>query len=204
MKTSTQLAIVAMVCAAILLGMGFVGRADQPAAVPTRLAVIDMVRVFNNYQKTLDQQQQLKRQGERIRDEEQKRKRAIEKAKLDMDAFKPGTPEYNQASEKVLKMSVELRAFQELMLQKIANNQKLWTEAIYKEITDAVATYAKSHGLSVVLYLDEFDIKSNTTKELLEKIRQKKVIYHDSRLDISQDILNMLNEQYRRSKAGGS
>jgi len=98
------------------------------------------------------------------------------------------------AMDKAMKKGLELQNFSSYMEQKLTMEQRVRTAALYKKINDAVATYAKTNNVSLVIVTDKDDMHdARTPQELQQRITLRKVIYADEKLDITRTIIENMN-----------
>ncbi len=173
--------------------------ADKPSPAPTRVAVVDMVKVFNDYERTKEINKRLARRQEELKAKRKELIDKIEAVKAELDNFQPDSKDYYERQKKLFKMSVELKSYTQVATEDIKREFRLMTEDIYKQIVNAVKDVAESSGYDLVLYLDAVKIQGDSFPALLEKIRQRKVIYSSKHIDITQHVLNYINQKYKLS-----
>jgi len=191
----------------LLVGAGWWGwntsRAQTPAAVPMRIAVVDVSKVFNEYQQTKDLNSQFDQRRKEIEAEAEKRREAINQKKLELDAFPPDSPDYLARHKELLRLQIELDVYLRVVEADLRRERKVWMEQTYKQITEAVARLAKQRGYALVLTYEELDTDVADEGALRQQIMLRKVIYADPRVDLTQPVLEELNRQYKR-KGGGA
>ena len=168
--------------------------------MPTRVAVVDMVKVFNNYERTKQVNQRLARRQDQMKAKRKEMIDKIEAIKAELENFQPDSKDYYERQKKLFKMTVELKTYTQVAAEDIKREFRLMTEDIYKQILSAVKDVAESTGYDLVLYLDAAKIQGDSFPALLEKIRQRKVIYSSKNIDITQTVLNYINQKYKLSK----
>jgi Skp family chaperone for outer membrane proteins len=195
-----------MVIALGLLGgmMMWKDSLGQPApasapAVPARVAVCDVQEIYANYDRAKDLLTKLNDDRQAAQAENEKRGKAADALQAELTALKPGSPEYenrlNQMERMTIDRKVELQYQEALMLRK----HRQMTAQLYSEILAMIGTAAREQGINLVLYRDRDLLETDETMELLAQIRNRKVLYCDSSLDITQTVLARLNEAYRAS-----
>jgi Skp family chaperone for outer membrane proteins len=75
-----------------------------------------------------------------------------------------------------------------------------YTKEVYQDVLDAVDKVAKERGYQLVLFKESANLTSRTYDELLEQIARRKVLYSDSSLEITDDVLKRLNRDYAVKK----
>ena len=118
----------------------------------------------------------------------------------------------------VLDSSLRSRLYREkkvLEAQQKADNEifraeylAVYTEkktAIYNEVIKIAATIGKDRGYDLILRAEEAQLDSDllTEKNITSKIQQRVVLYHAAPLDITEEVIRGLNEEFERRKAAG-
>jgi len=175
----------------------------QPATAwpATRCAVIDIVRVFNEFQQTKDLNEILRQRGEELKAESENRRKALEQKKAELEAFPPGGEDYVKRYRELMRKQVEFNAWLQMMQAEIQREFRIWTKKTYGQILDAVTQLATERGIDIVLYIDQPQIEADTAAGMQEQIRRRKVVWASKAVDITDMILERLNREYRR--AGG-
>lgn len=73
--------------------------------------------------------------------------------------------------------------------ERIVNNQR----SAFDAATKAVAAYAKSKGIEIVLQLRQGDLTAKTQSELSSEIFLREVLYAGDALDVTSDVIAQLN-----------
>ncbi len=199
MKRSTLLltVLIAMGTTAALLSHGFAQAPAAPPATPTRVAVCDVAKVFNNYQRAKDLTAEFEQRRRRIKVEDDRRDARLKQLQATLSALKPGSKEHETRLAEYMKASIERQVWRKMQEELAIRQHRRLTEEMYKEILRAVDAVAKERGFDLVIYLENVPIASASTSELLNKIAQRKVLYHDPRIDITQTVLQRVNSRYR-------
>lgn len=174
------------------------GSSTQPAA--TRVAVCDIVEVFNNYAKADELSLQLETRRQKIQKDSEERTRQIEDLKAEIGALKPGSPQYTDRTEQLWRLQAEQEASQNAESAVIGNWHHEATKQMYDEIIDVVGQVAHQKGYDMVLFHSTEEVKSDTTPELLAQISRRTVLYSAEDLDVTADVIAQLNDEYHKSK----
>lgn len=195
------LVIFALVGLAALLTTA-VAQPAAPAGGP--IAFCDLVMVFNNYQRAKDMTTELNERRKAIEAERTKRGKAVEALQMELQNYKKGSSQYEKTLNEVQRQSIELEAYLRFQEQLALREHRSLTEEMYKEIVTAVAQAAKRQGVSVVLQREQEQLNSDDTKAMLQQIYNRKVLYFNESLDITDAILTSLNQAYKARKPAGS
>jgi len=199
MKVSklSALTILALLAGTFALTRSMAQPAPDPAPAATKVAVCDVVEIFNNYQRAKDLTAKLNERRTAIQTENNERGKKIDDMEDELKALKPGSKEYEGRFNERQRLIIERDAwlkFQETLA--IREHHRL-TEEMYNEIQDVIAALAKDRGFHIVLFRDPKNLVSQSTAELLQQINLRKVLYSDNSVDLTEDVLRRLNETYR-------
>ncbi|MCH7870115.1 MAG: OmpH family outer membrane protein [Planctomycetes bacterium] len=163
----------------------------------TRVATIDVVLIVNEYQRQKDLSEEMLRLQQALSAESETRTQKIDAAQAELNAFNPTDPAYKKTMQDLFAMRIDYKNWHELKQAMMTGEVAVWTHTIYKEIVDSASSIAQREGIDVVLYRDEFPPVINDVQEMRNIIRQRKMIYSNPQIDMSQAVLSALNAAYR-------
>ena len=204
MKTSKTLllAVGALAAWTILLGnLGAQPRRDAKAVL-TRVAVCDVAEVFNNYKRAKDLTAKLDARRQRIKSENEKRGKAIEALQMELEGLKEGSKKYEQTFNEIQRLTIEREAWLQFEDSLALRDHHRLSREMYEEIVAMVAAIAKSKGLDLVLYREGKTPPTQNITELLRVIRARKVLYSAETIDITEETLRSINQNYSRASKG--
>ncbi len=198
MKGSKRLilAVVVLLGGAVWLGRSF-AQNTVISAGPTRVAVCDVVQLFNNYQRAKDAGEKLNEGREAIRVENQKRIEAIENLRAQLGGLLEGSPEHEQKLNDVQLQEIQRQAWLKFEDTRLMREHHTMTKDMYNELREAVSQVAQEHGFTLVLYHMRGELESTETPQLLQQIQQRKVLYVAKDVDLTDIVLKRLNDNYQ-------
>ena len=165
------------------------------------IAVIDIPVIFKNH--TL-----FKKQMDELKDSVDAAEKALTqdrdqmKAMVDqLQAFKPGTPDYKQLEEKVAKLQADLQVKVSMQKKDFMEREARIYFNTYNQVTQTVASFAQRHNITLVLRYNSNEIDPTNRQSVLEGVNRP-VIYQNN-IDITYDILNVLNAGVAQRPAVG-
>jgi len=192
-----------MLAAALLAGAVVLTRSPaqtRPTAVAaTRVAVCDVVGIFNNYQRAKDLTAKLNERRRSIQAENEQRGKEIEAIKMELEGLKKGSREYEKRFKEMQRRTFDRAAWLKYEESLAIREHHRLTREMYTQIQETVATVARRQGFHIVLFRDPEKLTSQNTSELLRQINMRKVLYSDDRVDITEETLRTLNETYKAS-----
>lgn len=172
----------------LLLSVGLIGLfgLDFSAAAQNsfKLGVVDTQQVFENYEKSQEAngilqtaQDRLKNQLKDVQNEIETMEERLTKQKLFLD-----DPETETLENDIRLKRQEFQRDLEVGQESIVAKQKELVEPILKEIEDLLQKVGKSEGYSLIL-----------EKRLV-------TLYVDTKYDLTERVLKLLNDQYEKEK----
>jgi Skp family chaperone for outer membrane proteins len=191
MQRTWQLAL--LVCLFALGSRWFGGvRADeQPQSAkdgPTRVALVDSVRLLTNYPRFNELQEELKK---RIKDENDKLNQRAEELKplaAEAQSYPASSPERKKLELEIRKALTEIQAERFKLNAELTKQNAEICNTCYRTVQAEVVRYAESKGIQIVLRYTESETKESDNLETVMQRVQTQVIYHAG-LDITDEVL---------------
>jgi len=179
----------------------------QPAKDPccgTKVAVVDLVEVFNEFDQTKVLGQQMGELTARLSQEADRRVEEIKAAAEQLKATNPDTPDWNKRNRELKLMKLNFGVWKEIERETLEGDHLRWTKRTYQTLTDEVARVAQAKGYDLVITREvlETDIPGMKMDILRQQIFNRKVVYSASEVDLTQEVLLNLNAAFE--KAGGA
>jgi Skp family chaperone for outer membrane proteins len=192
---------------AMAIGLPLAVSASAQAAI--KAGVVDLVEVTNSYERTKDASADLQVEQANLKAASEPKVKALEDLRLKRDGFNKGTKEWQQLDDQGLKAEVELRNELALEQVKIERRHRDVLLEMYREITTVVDRLAKQKGLDLVftqafLAPPQIDVdKSKGLDDLKNRIVGQRILYPADVVDLTQDVLKILNADYKAKKPAG-
>jgi len=185
--------------AVVVLGSRSDTNAQAVGVDPGKVAVVDVIRIFNECQQTKDVNERFQLRDEKFVGQRQKLKEAVDQKEDELEAFARGSKEYIERFKQWVQLQIDYGATIKIHQRKIVRDQVFWTRRTYTQIVQAVEEVAKARGLLLVLYRDDMDLQTDDLQDLGSRLRDRKVVFSAAGLDITQDVLDKVNRDYRAS-----
>ncbi len=201
MKSSRTLWILAVLLLAVVAIFSRSSAQDAPvvaAAKPTRVAVCDVAAVFNKYQRAKDLNEEFAQKRKVIAAEDKKRIDVIKQLEEMIKGLEPDSKIYDQKLAQMQELALKQSVWRKMQEQTAMRWHRRLTEEMYRKILAAIETVAKKQAYDLVIHREDIPIASQTTTELLNKIAQRKCLYHNPAIDITDAVLNWVNSQYAK------
>jgi Skp family chaperone for outer membrane proteins len=187
-----HLAIIVM-CGAIAAAAAAPAAAQQaPAGPATHVAVVDIGLIFKQHER-------FKTAMDKMRDEVMQAENGL-KAERDringlveqLKGFNVGSPEFKKLEAEVAKAQGDFNVTAQLQKKDFMDREAQVYLQVYKEIESAVEQFAKQHRIAAVFRFDGEPTDESNRENILRGIT-KPIVYYDTGIDITNDILKMLN-----------
>ncbi|MGZ0165375.1 MAG: OmpH family outer membrane protein [Planctomycetales bacterium] len=193
--------VVALACCigltAPAMGQNQPGAATPAAApaAPVKIGLVDMARVFKEYNKFEDMRASLKAEMEIALAEAKRIAAEAEKVKEELKLLKPGSAEFIKRETDLAQLSSDFET-----KRKVANVQYQRKEAeifqnIYVDSVGVIKLYAEHFKFSMVLRFNSAELDKENPSSLANGLN-KLVIYHRPQDDITDAVIDYLNRKY--------
>ena len=184
--------------------------AAAPALAELKLGMLDVPQVTNNYERSKDAEADFLTQREKLKAEAAPKVQALEQLREKRDQLNKGTKAWQDADEELLKAQVEVRNWVLLEQVKIDRAQTTVLLEMYREVTRATERLAKEKGLDIVfteIFLAPPRInveEAQNLEDLKQRIVNQKIVYPSTIVDLTQDVLKVINGEYKARKGGAA
>lgn len=180
----------------LLLPVGAAGAQDPQASSAPRIAVVNLPQVFDGYRMTKDLEQRFDNKRLAIREEAENRRQSMDNQRAALEAFDPASKDYTERREELLRQQIEFQVWLEFEEQRLKAEHMSWLLQIYQTVGQVVERAASRRGIDLVLTYDEISTDVADSFALRQQFLLKKVLYFSHRLDLTEQVLKELNEQY--------
>ena len=170
-------------------------QAQQAGASP--VAVCDIAKVFAEYQRAKDLTKRLNDKKGELENEDGRRKNALEALQAELEGFRPGSEQHTKTMEKMEQVIVEREVWMKVEQGALLRQNATLTKEMYEELRTALAELAQQRGIVQILQLESGELGGRNPQEMMAQMINKKVLYSSPTIDLTDTILQKLNEAYR-------
>jgi len=145
------------------------------AELQGRIGYIDLSRSFDEYQKTKDFDKQLEKKGDMKQQEREKLVQEIRKMREELELMNK-----NSREKKEVDIEAKIKSLQEFdqgAKTDLTKERDNMVKDILKEMSDVIKEYGQKNGYSIIL-------------------NDRVLLYGENSMDITNDIIKVLNENY--------
>ena len=194
-RQMSTLIVTLTVAVTLLLVVSLQGQ-PAPAAAPTRVAVVDVQKIFRSMDEQSGVNAELTQQAERLQREEQEKVSAVKSRQADADLLSKESDAYRQALGDIERMTIELQVWRQFMQRKLEQERTLRVQDLYNKILGGIDRLAQREGYDLVLQKDTQDFRPENQQQLTAMILGRKVLYASDKLDITDAVTQMLNNEF--------
>ena len=166
-----------------------------------KVATANPSKIFFNMKEKADVQARLADEHKKLQDEERSKRQKVEDLRSALDLIKPDAPQYEQANKDFTQAAIEFKNWGELSQAQSARNDKRQTKMLFDKIMAAISELAKQRGYDLVIAEQPpINIEKTTAEMLPQLLLQREVLYSASSIDITNDVVTKLDEQYNAQK----
>lgn len=188
---STTALIGAALAGAVLFGGG--DASSQDASGASRIAFLDLAEVVRKYDRSSRIDEELEKERLKYDQEFRKLRQELEKKKADLEILVRGTEKYREKREEIAREGFLLEYRRKEAERTLRDSKTRMMLMIYTEIKNEAATYALKSGYQAVMLANDAAIEARAPEEVPALISLRTVIYWDKSLDITDEILEILN-----------
>lgn len=197
------------VIAAVLV-VGFIahmetrGQAGGGGAAPVSVAVVDLEGVFKNLAERTAIEADIKTKSSEIEKWEQEKTKELIQLRNDYDILDKDSQNARDLEKEIRRKVIALRVEKEDRVQTIQREAALNMENLYRKLLGATETVANAGGFQVVLTKESTPrLTGANQQQVLQVIQQRKLLYANPSLEITQQVLQKMNNDYANAANPG-
>ena len=197
---------IVLALALLLGGVGYVTAYAGYAllASPTAEAVVDIQRVVDNLHERTELEAQQRDRATKIQQAAEQKKKELDVLEEDLKLLTPGTPEYEETQRKWEQGSLELNVTLQYERQKLQREAQIQNERLFKKIIDAVGRVAQENGYDLVLSPESrFQLPTGNQQNPVRNVTLRHVLWHNGKNDITDQVVQLMNNEFA-NMVGGS
>ena len=164
----------------------------QPPAAGTRIAFIDVGKIFKNDARFKALMEDMKRDVQGAENLVREERDRIGKLEEDLRTYTKGTQAYQQLEEQITARKADLTVKVQIQGKQFQQRQAKIYYNVYQEVLQVTDYFCKQHGIDVVLQIKGDPVNPEVAESVIPYINKQVVWYADD-LDITKQILGELN-----------
>ena len=160
---------------------------------PARIGIVSVNRILTNSKKHAQWQDKMAVEEQTVRGEIEKLGKELEALQADMATRKVGSNDHMKLMRQALDKEAAHEARKQSYEREMSLKVQFWTESLYRDVLGVISTVAKEKGLDMVIAKEEVEFPSAGIRDLMLSIRTNKVLYHSEHMDITNEVLAILD-----------
>ena len=195
-KNRTLVSALAVVLTGFMALAGYQAHALSRMAQlePAVVATVDLLRVFDEVEEKAAAVQDLEAELQKLIDERNRRNQLLNRLEADLQDYPPGTQQYKDAQERLVHEALRFDGWSKFATRKmdLLNGEAM--QKVYLSIKAQAASIAEKNGYDLVLVDDELaQFIPGTEAEIMRQIASRRMLFSGPRIDITDDIINIMN-----------
>lgn len=170
---------------------------SQAAAGGERIGVVDFARIVKGFGKygrlaaehNAETAKSLKMLAEKAEE--------IRKLEESLKTLKEWGKKYTQVRIEIAQKTVEHRALVMSEQAKLNARALEMGKELMKDMRQVVSDYGRTKGYTIIVKREDLPVPVVDGDPLVEYVRQSSVLYHNQGMDLTADVLNLLNQKFK-------
>lgn len=169
-----------------------------PPAVAPVFGSIDLDAVFKNYEKVKATTDDMQAKALLKQQELQKLVADMKAASEKQSSLAPQSPEFKKFDQQLTQMKIQAQAAQEQAQKELSQLEAESLAGLYREIQSMVARVATWRGMTYVVKVSNEPVTAEDPNMVMAAM-SRTVLFADPRNDITQQVVQFLNSEYRKT-----
>lgn len=171
--------------------------AGRLIASPTVVGTVDVPRVLDALDELKAEVARSKAAAEDFQQAQAKRMQELEALNADLEDYVVGTPKHDEAQRLAKKAVIDLRAAASLAQMREQRTEQRAMLRVYNHIREASEAVSKRDGYGLIIMDDSAIPIPDDSRDVLGDISARRVLYASNTLDVTQLLIDYLNEQWQ-------
>jgi len=195
-----SLAVVVAAGMVLLGGFAFLGGASLLANKPAVAAAVDLEKVYDGLEEQKAADAALESMAAAMNADGEKRRKALDDLRAELESFKPGSPAFRETSNKIELELLRYNALVEFNRQKIEARRAEYIRGIYARVKETLATLSKEQGIDIVFLDDSIaPLDPSDAQRTMQQISARRMLYCNPSLDLTELLTTRMNDVFKAS-----
>ncbi|MHC5077635.1 MAG: OmpH/Skp family outer membrane protein [Planctomycetota bacterium] len=177
------------------------GNPGGEASKGLKIGFANIKEIIDQYARTKTLEDEIdkyrEKQTDAIEVQRKKRKELADELKM----LNRNSPIYTEKWKEARRIEMNIKLAEEELKFDLQLKLLSATREIYEDITREIKGFAEDKGYSVIFKVEKGEIESESKAELILKINSRGVLHYDKSLEISGEIIKIMNEKYTGKKS---
>jgi outer membrane protein len=172
--------------------------AAAPSNLPHKVGLIDMAHVFKNYEKFEALREDLKSEITASETKAKDMQQELADLQGNLKKLTEGSPAYAKAEQEIVRKAADFENFRRTVSRDFLKKESKIYLQVYTETSEAVKKYADYYKYTLIIRFSREQLETENPQALLQGMNRQ-VVYHRNEDDITNPVLDYLNDKYSRT-----
>ena len=172
---------------------------DKPAENTMPIGLVNIEKIAQQYKPFQKQVAELQEQAKELQTNAALKQSELQTVGSELQKTAQGTAEFQKFQAQYGRLQRELQAFVTEGQQKFRDKDLKLSLSLHREIDQVLKPYCKAKGIKLVVRMPGTSLDENQNQQQILQAVSRGVLYEDG-LDITDDVLKLLNEQSAKGK----
>ncbi len=167
-----------------------------------KVGVVDIREVYRSYDRTEKFSKTFVEKKNKAQEKMKSLEEEMKQIQKELNSLEPLSDLWKKRAKKYYQLESEKKLMEDLWKQDTKQMLGRTTADIYDTIRKVIQDYADKNGYDVILKVNQSDIKKQEMSRVNEQIATRSVLYFRKSMDLTDKMITILNEQYRKKNGG--
>ncbi len=164
----------------------------------TRIAVVDVQRVFESLEERTEVEASMQAKAEEAKAVQTDKQNVLRDLQADLEVLAKGSAAYEEKLEELERGLHELNAWREYQGKKINRMRAVQIEGLYRKVLETIGRVATDNAYDMVMFKEpEASFVGAKPEQLLALIGQRKLLWSSDELDLTDQVIDRMNSERR-------
>ncbi|MBO6512360.1 MAG: OmpH family outer membrane protein [Phycisphaerales bacterium] len=196
-RTITTLSIASILITALLAWTAGAS-SSRPPAQPTAIATVDIMSVIEGLNERDVLKAELEARTEARQEQLNEVLKQLEALDADIQMLKQGSDEHREKMQEGIEMQALAKTRRDVLSQIVSIDNGTVMQKLFVKIETAIQNIAEREGYDIVLFDDtSFEVPADSpNQDVVRAIITKSLIYRHDSIDITQQVITLMNNEY--------
>ncbi len=171
---------------------------DRKPAI--KIGVVDLKKVSERFEKWLVFAKKLEDESKASNDKLAVMEKEIARLQQMLKNLKPGSESHMQTQIEISQKQIELRGFFDKEQRRLKAMAEKMGGELLRNIEEVIKEYGRVHGYTLIIKKEDLPVQGRDWDQLRSYVSRKSVMYYDPNIDITDEIVKILNKKHKVKK----
>jgi Skp family chaperone for outer membrane proteins len=183
--------------AVVLVVFGLTGTLYSQAAQQTKIGVVNLEKVSDGFDRWQRCDAGINAESVKLARELDKKLKDIEKKQEELKNFEKWSKKYTEILIEAENMKIQRAALYQTGQRKLVELAKKHGDELLIMIEGVIRDYGRANGYTIIIKKDERPAGAPDWNQLIGYVSRNSVLYHNRGIDLTDEIIKLLNKKYK-------